>query len=181
MEFFESLLYTYIILPVLIFTARLFDVSMGTMRIILLSKGFKKAVPVIAFFEMLIWILAITRIMQNLDNWICYIAYAGGFATGNYMGMRIEEKIALGYEIVRIITKKEANELVDVLREKGFGLTSIKAEGSEGEVAVLYLIINRKKLPEVVEYINQFNPNALYTIEDIRYVNKSIYFSKKGV
>ncbi|MDX2414998.1 MAG: DUF5698 domain-containing protein, partial [Bacteroidales bacterium] len=101
-----------VILPLLIFFARIMDVSIGTVRIILVSKGYKKLAPIAGFFEILIWIIAITRIVDNLDNWICYIAYALGFATGNYIGMIIEERLALGYETVRIITKREANNLV---------------------------------------------------------------------
>lgn len=166
-----------VILPLLIFFARIMDVSMGTVRIILVSKGYKKLAPIVGFFEILIWIIAITRIVDNLDNWICYIAYALGFATGNYIGMLIEERLALGYEMVRIITKKEANNLIKELREKGYGTTAVDAHGNLGDVAVIYVIVSRKKLKEVVGLIYKHNPKALYTIEDIRYVSKEIFFN----
>jgi uncharacterized protein YebE (UPF0316 family) len=77
--------YTYILIPLLIFFARITDVSMGTVRIILVAKGYRTVAPIIGFFEVLIWILAISKIFENLDNWVCYVAYAGGFATGNYV------------------------------------------------------------------------------------------------
>ncbi len=80
--FFSSDLFSYAILPLLIFLARICDVSIGTLRIIFVSKGVKKVAPVLGFFEVLIWIIAISKIMQNLDNYVNYIAYAAGFATG---------------------------------------------------------------------------------------------------
>ncbi len=166
-----------VILPLLIFVARIMDVSIGTVRIILVSKGYKKLAPIAGFFEILIWIIAITRIVDNLDNWICYIAYALGFATGNYIGMIIEERLALGYETVRIITKREANNLIQEFRERGYGTTSVDAHGNEGDVAVIYVIVSRKKLKKVIELIYKHNPKALYTIEDIRYVSKEVFFN----
>lgn len=174
--FFDSDTFTYILLPLAIFLARIVDVSMGTIRIILVAKGFKKIAPLVGFFEILVWIIAITRIMENLGNWMTYVAYAGGFATGNYIGMLIEERLALGYEMVRIITKREANELIDSLRDAGYGTTSLEATGSQGEVAVIYVIVSRKKVKSVLELIRTYNPRALYTIEDIRFVSKEIFF-----
>lgn len=164
-----------LVIPLFIFLARIVDVSLGTIRIILLSKGNRFIVPLIGFFESFVWVIAISRIMQNLDNWVCYVAYAGGFAMGNYVGILLEEKLALGFEMVRVITKKEANDLVDELRGKGYGVTFVEARGAKGEVGVVYIIINRKRLQQVISIIRKFNPNALYTVEDIRFVNKDIY------
>lgn len=175
MEFLKSDEYTYVLLPLMIFLLRIVDVSMGTLRIIFVSKGYKKLAPLIGFFEILIWIFAVSRIMENLNNWICYVAYAGGFATGNLVGMILEERLAIGHELIRVITKKEAIELINALKDKGFGITSIKANGINGEVAVLYIIINRKKIDEVLETIKKYNPQALYTVEDIRSVHKEIF------
>jgi uncharacterized protein YebE (UPF0316 family) len=159
----------------MIFILRIADVSLGTLRIIFISKGYKLIAPVIGFFEILIWIFAISRIMENLDNWICYVAYAGGFATGNFVGMTLEERLAIGHELIRIITKKDADDLTVALKNKGYGITTIKATGINGEVGVIYIIVNRKKINDVVNIIKQHNPQALYTIEDIRFVNKEIY------
>ena len=109
-SFFQSDIHIYIILPLLIFLARICDVTLGTIRIIAVSKGLKRLAPFLGFFEVFIWILAISRIMQNLNNPICYIAYAGGFAAGNYVGMKVEEKVALGIILIRVITYKEATD-----------------------------------------------------------------------
>ncbi len=166
----------YVIIPLLIFVARILDVSMGTIRIILVAKGMKKVAPIIGFFEVLIWILAISKIIENLDNWICYIAYAAGFATGNLIGMLLEEKLALGHELIRVITKRDAQDLVDNLKDDGFGVTFIKAEGTKGEVGIVYVIVTRKKISNAILIIQAHNPNAIYTIENIRFVNKEVFF-----
>lgn len=181
MNFVESEQFTMIAVPVMIFLLRIIDVSLGTLRIIFVSKGFKKIAPIIGFFEILIWIFVVSRVMDNLNNWVSFVAYAGGFATGNLVGMRLEERLAIGHELVRVITKREAHELIAKLKDKGFGITSIKAMGVDGEVAVLYVIINRKKMDQVIELIRQYNPKALYTVEDIRKVSKEIYYGESPV
>lgn len=175
MDFFETNLFTFGILPLAIFVARIADVSLGTLRIMFVSKGMKHIAPIIGFFEVFIWIIAISRIFQNIDNWVAYIAYAGGFATGNYLGMLLEERLAIGHEMIRVITKTGADSLVSTLKEKGFGVTYIEAKGIEGEVGVVYIIVQRVMVMEVLGLIKEFNPMALYTIEAIRYVNKEIY------
>ncbi len=168
--------YTYLLLPLMIFCARITDVSLGTVRIILVAKGFRTVAPILGFFEVFVWILAISKIIQNLDNWICYVAYAGGFATGNYIGMKIEEKLALGHELVRVITKHDASELVERLKKDGFGVTLINALGTSGEVGVVYVIVTRKKIAEVLNIIHTHNPKAIYTIENVRFVNRETFF-----
>lgn len=175
MEFIHTDLFTYVILPLFIFCARIIDVSLGTMRIIFVTKGMRKVAPIIGFFEVFIWLLAISRIMQNLDNWVCYVAYAGGFATGNLIGMIIEEKLAIGHEMIRVITRRDATSLIDELRETGHGVTWLDAKGADGDVAILYIIARRSMIPEVLHLINKHNPRALYTIEAIKYVNKEIF------
>lgn len=175
MEFFDTSIFSYLILPLLIFLARIADVSLGTLRIIFVLKGMKRAAPFIGFFEILIWLIAISRIFHDLDNWAAYIAYAGGFAAGNYFGILLEERLAIGHEMVRVITKSEAGDLVVSLKEKGFGVTSIIAHGIEGDVGVLFIIVKRSMIKEVLEIINNYNPRALYTVEPIRLVNHEIF------
>lgn len=174
MELFESNIYTYGILPLLIALARIVDVSIGTIKIIQISRGNKLLAPLLGFFEVLVWLVAVTSIFQNLNNWVCYIAYALGFALGSYIGIKMEEKLALGVQLIRIITRKDAENLIDSLRETGYGVTAIKAEGSSGEVGVIYSVVNRKSIGKIVELIQTHNPNAFYTIEDIRFVSHPI-------
>jgi|WetSurSiteA1Bulk_404760.scaffolds.fasta_scaffold04177_2 uncharacterized protein YebE (UPF0316 family) len=173
--FISTALFTYFLLPLFIFMARIMDVSLGTLRIIFVTRGMKRVAPLFGFFEVLVWLIAISRIMQNLDNWVCYVAYAAGFATGNFVGMFLEEKIAIGHEMIRVITRKDATALVNELRDRGYGVTSVTAQGIEGEVAVIYIIVRRSMVPEVLDLINEYNPRALYTVEAIKYVNKEIF------
>jgi uncharacterized protein YebE (UPF0316 family) len=172
MEWFSTNIYTYLVLPLLIILARIVDVSIDTIKIILIAFGNKAIAPILGFFEVLVWLTAVTRIFENLDNWVCYIAYAFGFALGSYIGMRIEEKLAIGVQIIRVITRKDASELIQVLRMKGFGVTSLEAERSQGQVGILYSIVNRKSITEIVQVIKENNPNPFYTIEDIRFVSQ---------
>jgi uncharacterized protein YebE (UPF0316 family) len=175
MEIFESDLYSYFILPLFIFLARICDVTLGTLRIIFTSKGKKYIAPFLGFIEMIIWILAITHIFENLNNWACYIGFAAGFAMGNFVGIIVEERLAIGYELIRIITRKDADSLISALREKGFGITSIRARGKKGDVGILYSIIKRSYLKDFVSFMKKYNPKAFYTIEDIRFVNAKTF------
>lgn len=129
----DSTTFVYIILPVLVFLARILDVSIGTLRIIFVSKGLKHFAAMLGFFESLIWLIAVTQVMQNLNSWQTYIAFALGFGAGNYVGVVLEERIALGNLLIRIITQKEADELVDVLRKAGYGVTSVDARGGQDQ------------------------------------------------
>jgi uncharacterized protein YebE (UPF0316 family) len=164
----ENPTFFYVILPILIFLSRIFDVSLGTLRIIFVAKGMKIIAPIIGFFEVLIWLIVMGQIMTNLTNPINYLAYAGGFATGNFVGIYIEGKLAMGIMLLRIITKKSANELIQFFRAGGYQVTNISADSNEGKVEIIFLPIRRKELPGVIEVVKKYNPNALYTIEDVR-------------
>lgn len=174
MSFTDSNLFVYLVLPLIIFFARICDVTIGTMRIIFVSKGHRNIAPFLGFFEVFIWILAIGQIMSHLNNFFCYIAYAAGFATGNYIGMLVEEKVAMGTLIIRIITPRDATELLENLHNLGYGATSIDATGRDGRVNIIYTIVNRKQLKKVEEVILTFNPHAFYSIEDLRSVRNGI-------
>ena len=175
----ESNLFAWGILPALIFLARICDVTLGTVRLIFVSRGFKYLAPVVGFFEVLIWILAIGQIMQNLSNWICYLAYAGGFATGNYVGMRVAEKLSLGIVLIRIITQRGAHALLDRLRKGDYGVTSLDGEGAAGPVQVIFTIVPRREVGAVVELVKAYNPKAFYSIEEVGFVERGVFPIKK--
>ncbi len=170
-EFFIA----WILTPLLIFIARIFDVSVGTIRIILIAKGLRKFAPLLGFFESLIWILAVSQIMMHLNNFYFYIAYASGFATGTYLGMILEEKLSLGYIIVRVITYRDATELVLNLREKKYTATVLDAEGVTGPVKLIFLVLRRTHSEEVIKLIKHYNPNAFYTVEDVKFVSGGVF------
>lgn len=181
-QFPDTDLFNYVILPIVIFCARICDVTFGTFRIVMVSKGQKLLAPLLGFFEVLIWIIVIGNVMQNIDNWICIIAYASGFATGNYIGLLIEEKVAMGIVKIQIITTKPALELIQKLKDAGYGVTHHEAEGALGRVNILHSILNRHEISTVVNLIVQYNPNAFYSIEDVKYVSKDVksLFSTKN-
>jgi len=178
-SFFNSDLFSYGLLPLLIFLARICDVSIGTLRIIFVSKGMKNIAPFLGFFEVLIWITAISKIMQNLDNYVNYVAYAAGFATGNLVGMIIEEKLAMGFQMIRVFTYQNGPVLVHDLNSRGFGATTVEAHGAKEKVHIIYTIVQRTEMDKVISIIEQFNPKAFYTIEDVREVNEGIFPARK--
>lgn len=180
MSFFSNLtldpwLFTWVILPILIFFARILDQTIGSMRLIFLAKGMKYIAPLLGFFEVIIWLLAMGQIMQHLDNWLSYIAYGAGFATGNFIGMLLEEKISLGTVIIRVILSRQSPELIAALKVQNYGLTLVDAEGSKGSVKMVFSIIRRKELQNFINTIHLFNPNAFYTVEDVKSASEGIF------
>jgi uncharacterized protein YebE (UPF0316 family) len=174
-SFFDSNLFSYVMMPVLIFLARICDVSIGTLRIIFVSKGKRNIAPILGFFEVLIWITAISKIMENLDHYINFVAYAAGFATGNLVGMIIEEKLAIGILMIRVFANERGNELVKSLNALGFGATVVEAHGARENINMIYSIVKRNELANVLDIITRFNPKAFYTIEDVKAVNEGIF------
>lgn len=168
--YFGDDIFGLVVMPLFIFLARIIDVSMGTLRIILISKGYKKIAPLVGFVESLVWVLAVSQIMKNLDNLYYFIVYAGGFATGTYVGMFLETKLSLGQVIVRVITKYEASELVAKLIEEEYNLTTMDADGQFGKVKVIFMVLKREFLNDAIKIIKDNNPHAFYTVEDVKFV-----------
>jgi uncharacterized protein YebE (UPF0316 family) len=165
-------MFSYIIMPLLIFIARLFDVSINTLRIMFVLNGKKTIAPILGFFEALIWLLAIGQIIQNIDNPLSYLAYAGGFAAGTYIGMFIEERLALGRVLVRVITAAPMPELLDFMKERNYRFTSVGAEGRYGKVNLLFTVMKRELLKEFIGKVKSYNDKAFYTIESVKRVSE---------
>jgi len=172
---FSQNIVVWVIIPLLIFAARILDVSLGTMRIVFVSRGLKYLAPVVGFFEVIIWLIAIRAVMQNLNNIACYVAYGAGFSMGTFIGLFIEKKLAIGKAMIRVVTQMDATELIAHLRSQGFGMTSVEAEGKSGRVHVIFSIIRRCDFEKMTEIIRKFNPKAFYTLEDINFVSKGTY------
>lgn len=171
-EFFET--YPWM-LPLVIFFGRICDVTLGTLRIIFVSKGERKKAPIVGFFEVFIWVVVISQLLSHANNIFAYLAYAGGYAAGNFIGILVENKIAFGYVLFRIYTKKDGHQLAKVLNKNNFGSTFIKGEGAISEVNIIETVISRKLQPQVVKIIDDFDPNAFYLVEDIRSKQKGIF------
>ncbi len=171
----DAVIINWVLIPLAIFFARIIDVSLGTLRIVFLARGKRYIAPILGFFEVLIWILAISQIMRNLGNAASYIAYAAGFAAGNYIGLLIEEKLAIGLVAVRIFMVKHADDIVKKLHEAGYGVTKLCGEGSEGAVDIIYSIIQRKELVNIKKIIDGINPKAFFIVEEVRLNNEGIF------
>src|ERR1044072_2530203 len=157
----------YVILPLLIFCSRLSDVTLATLRNIFIHKGFRKIVPFIGFFEVLIWLIAMKQVLNHVDNIAAYLGWAGGFATGTYVGMRIEERLALGMQVIRIITSETSDKLIQGLKASNHRMAIVDAQGAMGPVKMIFSIVQRKYLKEVIAIIEENQPNAFYSIEDV--------------
>lgn len=164
-------LLNYVLMPLLIFLARIGDVSINTLRIMFMMNGKKGIVPLLGFFEALIWLLAIGQIFQNVDNPISYIAYAGGFATGTYVGMALEEKLAIGRVLVRVITPTPHPELLEFMKEKDYRFTNVGGEGRYGKVNLLFTVMKRDSLKEFIAKVKEVDEKAFYTIESVKRVS----------
>lgn len=176
-EFFTDLgisenLFNYFIMPALIFVARVGDVSINTLRIMFMMNGKKNVAPILGFFEALIWLLAIGQIFQNIDNPVSYIAYAGGFGMGTYVGMRFDEKLALGRVLVRVITPKPLPELIEYMKERDYRFTSVGAEGRYGKVNLLFTVMKRDSLQTFVDKVKSIDEKAFYTIESVKRISE---------
>jgi len=167
--------YSYVILPLLVFFARITDVTLGTIRIIFTSRGKRNVAPLLGFVEVFIWVSVIAEITKGAHNVVAYLAYAAGFATGTFIGMWIEERLAIGNLVVRAILPEAQSGLVNKLREAGFGVTSVNAQGGKGPVKLVYTIVSRKDLPNVIGTIHATYPKAFFTVEELRSVEQGIF------
>lgn len=159
------------ITPLLIFFARIADVSLGTIRITMVSRGYKGPSAILGFFEVLIWVMVVAQVLTNLNNWINYFAYAGGFAAGNYIGLYMESKLKVGIILVRIVTMNKSKELIDALREAGLSLTSIDAKGHFNDVKIIFTVLKRKRWNKIMSIIHDVDPDAFYSSEEVKYAS----------
>ena len=160
-------IFSYVLLPLLIFLARIVDVSINTIRIIYVLGGRRFTATMLGFFESFIWLMAISQIFNHLDNWVCYVAYPGGFASGIFVGMIIEERIAYGKVIVRIITRKDVVGLIQFLNSQHFRYTHVNAEGPDGHENLVFTVLERERLEDLLITLKDTLPTAFYTVEKV--------------
>jgi uncharacterized protein YebE (UPF0316 family) len=162
-------------LPFLVFFARILDVSLGTLRINFIGKGKRLLPPFLGFVEVFIWIVVVSHLVNNLSNWVGYLAYAAGFAAGTFVGMLIESRLAIGTLIVRAIVSGDTHELICSLKDAGYGVTFFDANGAAGPVKVIYTVINRKELNDVAHLLHKIRPHIFYTVEEARTASEGIF------
>lgn len=167
--------FNWIFLPLLVFVARIADVALGTMRIIFVSRGRRNLAPLLGFVEVLIWISVVSQVVRGANDLPAYLSYAAGFAAGNYVGMLIEERLALGTLMVRVILAHKGDELAGQLRQGGFGVTVVTGQGAHGPVNLLYTIVKRKDLGPVTAIIHRVCPGAFFSVEEVRSSEMGIF------
>lgn len=164
-----------------IFGARVVDVSLATVRMLMIVRGRRLEAAFIGFFEVMVYIWALGRVVSQLSNPVNLIVYALGFATGNYVGSLLEERLAMGYVTLQVIAREETGRfLTEGLRQRGFGVTTYLGEGKEGSKIILLVSVKRKLLPGVMKYIDREAQDAFITILDTRRLVGGVLDPKRG-
>jgi uncharacterized protein YebE (UPF0316 family) len=166
-------------LPLLVYVAEMSVVTIGTIRIIFVSRGKKLFASLLGFFEVTIWLFAIGKIMQNLDSTPCFLAFAAGFMSGNFLGMTIEEKLAIGNRLVRVITNHDPAGLIAALKLAHFGVTAIDGVGATGPVRIILTVVRRKEVGRVVDMIQSFDRQAFYSVDDLQTATRGVFPAAK--
>lgn len=160
-----------------IFFARVIDVTLSTMRILMIMRGKSVTAAVIGFFEVSVYILALSRVIGALDHPIRLIVYASGFAAGNLLGSRIEERLALGFSTAQVISLDKSEELAEKMRQRGFGVTVLEGCGREGTHQILHILLKRRDMPCFLTIIRDIDSQAFVTVMDTRKIFGG-YFTK---
>jgi uncharacterized protein YebE (UPF0316 family) len=172
----ESLLTTQAWLSaLLIFALRVSDMTLDTLRVLFVMRGKKRIAWVLGFFQSAIFVLAIGRVLTQLDNPLNIIGYAAGFATGNVVGMYIEERIAIGHILINIISSRLGTAIADHLRQNGYAVTEVSARGKDGMVSMINCSVLRKQVDIVRQLVNEIDPEAFITAEDVRPIRRGFW------
>lgn len=155
-------------LPIIIFLGRVCDVPLSTIRIIFIARGEKKIAPLVGFVEVFVWIVIISQVLSRANNLMSYISYAGGFAAGTYIGLVIEDRMALGFYKYTIFTKNSGRELIKIFNRYTYGATLFFGEGAMSPIDVVETIISRKNKENVERIIRQFDSAAFVVVEEIK-------------
>ncbi|MGQ9556965.1 MAG: DUF2179 domain-containing protein [Desulfurispora sp.] len=176
MEAYLPFIYSYLF----IFTARVADMSLDVIRVLMLMRGKKVYAAIIGFVEVSIFILALNQVLSGgLHDIGKIIAYAGGFATGNYVGVLLENKLAIGYATIQVFPQKHCvQQIIAALREQGFGVTSVRGEGRDGERIILFVTLKRKDMPEAVKLLEKIEPCIFYSVVDTRQIHGGVFPGK---
>ena len=162
----------------LIFCLRLTDVTLGTLRILMTVRGRKYLAALIGFFEVTIFIVAVSQVVRNVHNVWMVLGYSLGFAAGTLVGMTIEERLALGFTVVRIISTDIENKIAEALRALGYGVTEMTGQGLRGAVEILEVVVQRHDLPVVLQTIDEVDSRAFVTVEETRRVYRGYRLGK---
>ncbi len=161
-----------VLLTLVIFLARIVDVGLGTVRIMFVNRNMKNVASILGFLEVMVWITITAQVLAQSNSWLHYFSYAGGFAMGNYIGIWFEEQLRIGHQLFRVITHKECTKLIDSLKAENLKITFVDGQGGKGPVKIVLTVIKRKQAPKLIHIIESFDPEAFYSIEDIKHVSE---------
>jgi len=159
----------------LIFSLRIIDVSLYTMRIMMVMRGRKALAWMFAICQSLVFVTAITSVITDIGNWTKVVGYAAGFATGNVVGMLIEQRLAIGFTHLRIVSAGYGIEIAEELRAAGFGVTEISGQGKDGMVEMVSCSVQRRKTNRALAIVDQIDHEAYVTVENIRSYSKGFW------
>lgn len=165
--------------PLLIFVMRIGDVSLATLRMLMIMRNAKLWAPLIGFFEVLIWLLAAGTAIQHLHSPWHALGYAGGFAAGNWVGLMLEDRLALGLASVQVFAASQGSELADALRIFGHGVTEFTGRGKDGEVSMVYSVVKRRELPRAMQLIDDLAPGSFVSVEEPTAIQHGWMFPKR--
>lgn len=163
------------LLPIVIFALRVTDMSMDTLRVLFVIRGHKALAWILGFFQSAIWVVAITSVLSNLGNWWNLIGYAAGFATGNVVGMVIEERLAIGHGHLRIISSRLGSAISEAIRTSGYAVTELPGRGRDGTVSVITCSVRRRDIDHVRSRALQIDPGAFVTVEEVRPLHRGFW------
>ena len=162
-------------MPLIIFFLRVTDMSLDTLRVLFVIRGRKPLAWFLGFFQSALWVVAVTSVLSNLENLFNLVGYAGGFATGNVVGMLIEERLAIGFSHIRVISSRRGSAITEAIRQAGHAVTEIPARGKDGTVSVLNCSVKRRQVRAVQKSIAEIDPDAFVTVEDIRPIHRGYW------
>jgi uncharacterized protein YebE (UPF0316 family) len=158
-----------------IFLLRVGDMTLDTLRVLFIVRANRPLVWFLGFFQSAIWVVAITSVLGHLGDPLAWIAYAAGFATGNVVGMAIEDKLAIGYRHLRVISPRHGPLVAQAVRQAGYGVTEIDGHGRDGPVSVLNASVRRRDVDRLQQLIRQADPEAFISVEEVRPVHRGTF------
>ena len=163
------------VMPLIIFCLRVGDMSLDTLRVLFVVRGRKATAWMLGFFQSALWVVAITSVLSNLGNLWNLIGYAGGFATGNVVGMVIEEWLAVGHGHLRIISSRRGTAIAEAIRSAGYAATELSGRGKDGMVSVINCSVRRRDIDRVREQVKHIDPEAFLTVEEVRPLQRGFW------
>lgn len=163
------------LLPILIFFIRVTDMSLDTMRVLFVVRGRRAQAWIVGFLQSALWVIAVASVLSHLDNLLNVLAYAAGFATGNVVGMRIEERLAIGHSHLRVISPQRGEAVAAAVRAAGYAVTELSGRGKDGTVSILTTSVRRRDIDPVRSEVLQADPDAFMTLSDVRPLHRGFW------